>query len=103
MKFLNARRAAYHTNPRLIDEAIYTTYYYTPSAPADTSKNTPSGDLLGVPELFEDGDNSGQKKQAKKSRFHPDTSEAEVFLFEYGTVVFWGMTEAQEKRFLSSL
>lgn len=27
----------------------------------------------------------------------------DVFLFEYGTVVIWGMTEKEEKRFLSSL
>jgi uncharacterized Rmd1/YagE family protein len=26
-----------------------------------------------------------------------------VFLFEYGTVVIWGMTEREEKRFLGSL
>jgi uncharacterized Rmd1/YagE family protein len=31
------------------------------------------------------------------------TGEAEIFLFSYGTVVIWGMTEQQEKRFLSSL
>jgi len=30
-------------------------------------------------------------------------NEAEIFVFAYGTVVIWGMTEAQEKRFLASI
>ncbi|KAG8901570.1 hypothetical protein FRC00_006217 [Tulasnella sp. 408] len=34
---------------------------------------------------------------------HDNPSTPEVFLFDYGTVVIWGMTEAQEKRFLHSL
>ena len=41
-------------------------------------------------------------KGRKKSKFSETTTEAEIFIFEYGTVVIWGMTEAQEKRFLSS-
>lgn len=28
---------------------------------------------------------------------------AEMFLFNYGVVVIWGMTEAEEKRFLTSM
>ena len=39
----------------------------------------------------------------KKSKFDATPTQAEIFLFEYGTVVIWGMTESQEKRFLSSL
>lgn len=30
-------------------------------------------------------------------------TKAEVFIFDYGVCVIWGMTEEQEKRFLSSL
>lgn len=34
---------------------------------------------------------------------HEEEWVPDVFLFEYGTVVIWGMTEKEEKRFLGSL
>jgi uncharacterized Rmd1/YagE family protein len=34
---------------------------------------------------------------------HDEEWVPDVFLFEYGTVVIWGMTEREEKRFLGSL
>ncbi|KAH9923299.1 hypothetical protein B0H21DRAFT_814964 [Amylocystis lapponica] len=118
MKFFNARRASYHTNPRIIDEVIYTPYIYEPQAedPAasrhvrfNQSPVSQTGDLLGVPELAPDNssdhalaeENLGKTK--KKSKFSETPTEAEIFLFEYGTVVIWGMSEVQEKRFLSSI
>lgn len=110
MKFFNARKSAYHTHPKLIDEAIYTPYVYDP--PSNSQDNRQSradthlaiGDLLGIPELREEGD-GGQEShpKRKKSKFDTTATEAEIFMFEYGTVVIWGMTEAQEKRFLSSM
>lgn len=107
MKFFNARRTAYHTNPKQIDEVIYTPYVYDP--PSNThdyqTSYTTTGDLLGIPELREDGGSDEEAAVRKKrvSKFDTTATEAEIFLFEYGTVVIWGMTEAQEKRFLSSL
>lgn len=108
MKFFNARKSAYHTNPKLIDEVIYTPYVYDPPPNLSGSRHLhpnshgPTGDLLGIPELREDEhDEDGRKK--KKSKFDTTSTEAEIFLFEYGTVVIWGMTEPQERRFLSSL
>jgi len=148
MKFFNARRTAYHTNPRKIDDVIYTTYYYgTPDRPpatlvdvnntlagargggkgrvavkwrgsgsdgettAATAVEGPTasatGDLLGVPELATAEETAAvvpPAKQRKGSKWDTSgTGEAEIFLFSYGTVVIWGMTEQQEKRFLSSL
>ncbi|KAG7446834.1 DUF155-domain-containing protein [Guyanagaster necrorhizus] len=106
MKFLSARKAAYHTDAKLIDEVIYTPYLYQPAQSTDTRQSTaraqalPEGDLLGIPEL-RPGDE--QPTRQKKRKFDAASTEAEIFLFEYGTVVIWGMTEAQEKRFLSSL
>lgn len=106
MKFLNARKAAYHTDAKLIDEVIYTPYLYQPAQFTDTRQSTaraqalPEGDLLGIPELRPDDE---QPSKPKKRKFDATSAEAEIFLFEYGTVVIWGMTEAQEKRFLSSL
>ncbi|TRM60403.1 hypothetical protein BD626DRAFT_559094 [Schizophyllum amplum] len=113
MKFFNARRSAYHTNPRMIDEVLYTTYAYEPSAASDegrASKNPPqssrTGDLLGIPELREDSEAeepTQTPKRKKRSFFDAAGNEAEIFLFQYGTVVLWGMTEPQERRFLSTL
>ena len=136
MRFFNARRATYQTNPRVIDEAIYTPYVYDPpssrhvhfnhshrgsSSGSDTQAQSQSqtGDLLGVPELVTDGtavnepesqalltadpDLNGTVRHKKKSKFQEVPTVAEIFMFEYGTVVIWGMTEAEEKRFLSSM
>lgn len=144
MKFFTARRTAYHTNPRKIDQVIYTTYFYgTPdrppatlvdvsSTPAAARKGIPpvkwrgsgsdgettaatavegptraagagaTGDLLGVPELAA-ADTQPAKRKGSSKWDTSGTGEAEIFLFSYGTVVIWGMTEQQERRFLSSL
>ncbi|PIL27688.1 hypothetical protein GSI_10841 [Ganoderma sinense ZZ0214-1] len=132
MKFFNARRGSYHTNPRIIVDVIYTPYVYEPPSAqpsaqsgthahvhfqtASSHHQSRTGDLLGVPELAPGGsgtDMQGQSgaepsagtdgKSRKRSKFSETPTEAEIFIFEYGTVVIWGMTEAQEKRFLSSL
>lgn len=116
MKFFTARRTSYHTNPRIIDDVIYTPYVYDPPASQQRQVHFQSdshneagavsetGDLLGVPELIPQGpDANGPAKSRRRSKFEEKPTEAEIFLFEYGTVVIWGMTEAQEKRFLSSM
>ena len=104
MKFFHARRTAYHTNPKLIDEAIYTPYVYDPPCnEAGAEPRPPTGDLLGIPELRE-GSNGGRHVPPERvNSFDVTSTEAEIFLFDYGTVVIWGMTELQEKRFLSSM
>ncbi|KAJ3866477.1 MAG: hypothetical protein NXY57DRAFT_1114907 [Lentinula lateritia] len=105
LKFFNARQNAYHTNPKLIDEVIYSPYAYqiSTSTNVDASMQTSRvGDLLGVEELrLQEGDELRTIK--KKNKFGTSPTEAEIFVFEYGTVVIWGMSEPQEKRFLSSL
>jgi uncharacterized Rmd1/YagE family protein len=113
MKFFNARRTSYHTNPRLIDEAIYTPYVYDPPATnqegvrqSRSKLQSQTGDLLGIPELHaedSEAEHIAKRGAKKKSKFNDTPTEAEIFMFDYGTVVIWGMTEAQEKRFLSSM
>ncbi|KAF8189847.1 hypothetical protein K438DRAFT_933374 [Mycena galopus ATCC 62051] len=110
MEFLKARKVAYHTNPKTIDECIYTPYLFQPNSGDRNSPNRssrmrgPTGDLLGIPELrHEEEDGKTQEPVKKRSKFDTTTAEAEIFLFEYGTVVLWGMTEPQERRFLSSI
>ena len=113
MKFFQARKSAYHTNPRLLDEVIYTTYSYESNPSKQTNAYTGRGkvgDLLGIPELQAHENDASQQamsdtapvKKRKKFDAGGGTS-AEVFMFEYGTVVIWGMSEAEEKRFLSSM
>ncbi|KAJ3762219.1 hypothetical protein EV360DRAFT_36111 [Lentinula raphanica] len=106
LKFLRARETAYQTNPKLIDEVIYSPYaYQVPTSANKDTTTTPAGrvgDLLGIEELrLQEGDEL--RTIRKKSKFGSAPNEAEIFIFEYGTVVIWGMSEAQEKRFLSSL
>ncbi|KAJ7151152.1 hypothetical protein C8R46DRAFT_1123424 [Mycena filopes] len=104
-------KSAYHTNPKSIDECIYTPYAFRPPNSGDrnsgnkTSKvRGPTGDLLGIPELrHEEEAGDSQEPVKKRSKFDTTSVEAEIFLFEYGTVVIWGMTEPQERRFLSSI
>ena len=123
MKFFQARRSAYHTNPRLIDEVLYSSYSYN-SAPVDAPSNIKpppkanSGspkvaDLLGLSRSLEGESalsgpemDSNNKMKVEKKRRKFDSgggTNAEVFVFEYGVVVIWGMTESEEKRFLSSM
>ena len=108
-KFFNARRVSYLADPKIIDEVLYTPYTYEPEVNQEASgKFLPeSGDLLGIPELrppvSEAEENGIPAKRKKISKFHTVPTEAEIFIFNYGTVVIWGMTEAQEKRFLSSM
>ncbi|KAG9076789.1 hypothetical protein FS749_011381, partial [Ceratobasidium sp. UAMH 11750] len=127
MKFFMARKTAYHTAPQLFDEVLYTPYSYDSKPPVEHSKSVPtatSGDLLGVPELApNDAPSSelytpqvdvtsspevytpqhGGAKYPLDKPWTEELTQPEVFLFAYGTVVLWGMTEAQERRFLSSL
>lgn len=113
MKFFNARRNAYHTDAKLIDNVIYTPYVYDPPPNMHAiwqppTHSAPTADLLGIPELREQGlgdseNNRVPTKRKKSSKFDTTASEAEIFMFEYGTIVIWGMTEAQEKRYMSSM
>ncbi|KAF7300694.1 DUF155 domain-containing protein [Mycena chlorophos] len=109
LEFLKARKSAYHTNAKIIDECIYTPYVFKPSSsvpPKQSRARAPTGDLLGIPELRQEEEEQDESAEPakKRSKFStPTVEEAEIFLFEYGTVVIWGMTEAQERRFLSSL
>ena len=111
MKFFQARKQAYHTDARLLDEVIYTPYSYesNPAKQPAVAGKSHVGDLLGVPELRirdEDGalqisDNAPTKKRKKFDS--GGGQHAEIYMFEYGVVVIWGMSESEEKRFLSSM
>jgi len=122
LKFLKARKMVYDTNPRTFDNVIYTPYTYQHAPPRRTAYSTRGamrtgsdatavGDLLGVPELVdeavaENGDSqNGTIDKGKQRELEGNNQEqmADVFIFKYGTVVIWGMTQAEEQRFLSSM
>ena len=128
MKFFQARKSAYQTHPRMIDDVLYTTYSYglapqdapsrfkgppKDSPPKESGSEQPrTGDLLGLsdgaPEDSGEGRNvehNAADKAVKKRRVFDagGGTNAEIFMFEYGTVVIWGMTESEERRFLSSM
>jgi uncharacterized Rmd1/YagE family protein len=101
------------------------------STKTSTNGGARTGDLLGIPELHEQdaleqpaeidgmaqphpasdtetglaisGGLNAKRRRVKGTKFTAKPTEAEIFIFKYGTVVIWGMTEAQEKRFLSSM
>ncbi|KAK8850739.1 hypothetical protein IAR55_004659 [Kwoniella newhampshirensis] len=47
--------------------------------------------------------NGTESEREDDDDFEEEEWVPDVFLFEYGTVVIWGMTEKEEKRFLSSI
>ncbi|WWC65002.1 uncharacterized protein I303_107616 [Kwoniella dejecticola CBS 10117] len=48
-------------------------------------------------------ENGNDSERDDDDDFEEEEWVPDVFLFEYGTVVIWGMTEKEEKRFLSSI
>lgn len=132
-KWLNARRSSHQTNVLTFDECVYTTYTYKhvdeargllPSNVNGTGngkhrsshRDAPpkTADLLGIPELHpdsakqQDGNAApstadGEAAKRKRSRFSVDDIVPELFIMDYGTIVIWGMTLLEEKRFLREL
>lgn len=102
MKFFHARKTAYRTAARRFDEAIYTPYTYDLSA-SHTHTGQSSRDPINVSETVisqsnvpESGgatlpiDARSPEVKQRISRFQNQQPEGEsdVFLFEYGVVVF---------------
>lgn len=121
LKFFHARKSAYRTAVRRFDEVIYTPYSYDLKTQQHTTSDVdPSANLgsnsdrdylisinsetnLAPVSIDEMTRRSETKPKIKRFQTEQTEGEADVFLFEYGTVVMWGMTEAQEKRFLTSI
>ncbi|PWN47138.1 DUF155-domain-containing protein [Violaceomyces palustris] len=84
-----------------------------------------TGDLLGIPELSQEGENEEgaadrmskaalgseeerelrreEAKRRRRSRFAVEGITPELFIMDYGAIVIWGMTLAEEKRLLREL
>ena len=111
MRFLKARAGTRGAAPRKYDECIFTPYSYTHEAAAgatedlinlhehDAAKNMPT------PAEAEDGDDGDDTRSllnfvAQQNRA---IRSSDVFLFQYGVVVIWGMSVDEEKRFLRDI
>lgn len=93
-----ATRKGHKMSPKLFDECLYTTYSYK----RRTLNNTSDSDL-GSPQTERPMpglirlDNEGGDIDVE------ETGKNDVFLFEYGVVVLWGFTEAEERGFLRDI
>lgn len=125
MKDLNrylAGRKQYKASPKLFDECLYTPYTYRRDSSSPTSNsldqassNTDSTDDVASPKKSSNKNRQTeeQKQKANAGLIRLDdeggeidvelTGHSDVFIFEYGVVVFWGFTESEERRFLKEL
>ena len=70
------------------DRSIYSPYSYT-----GVDASPPTADLL----------NLESETSVRDTPHGPRAVVSEVFVFEYGVTVIWGMTEVEEKRFLKEI
>ena len=128
MRYLKSKGRTRGAAPKLFDECLYSPYNYkqdkNQSLGARISKQTARvgerrfsdsaieiddniahqrDDLIDLHE-DESMDSVGLERNAENNPdFDTTVHTPEVFLFEYGTVVIWGMNVEQETRFLSEL
>ncbi|KAF9925521.1 hypothetical protein FBU30_004685 [Linnemannia zychae] len=88
--YLQSRKLTNGAAPKRFDECIYTPFSYTV-----TSKPPTTANLLGLDESVTNG--SGLMQYQSKEL------TPEVFLFDYGVIVIWGMSELEEARLLQEL
>ncbi|KAJ5599154.1 Sad1-interacting factor 2 [Penicillium hetheringtonii] len=99
IKFLKSRAKSRGANPKLFDDAVE----------VEDSNKARREDLIdfrdetGNP-VNVDSEHAVSTPQADEN-FDIDTTihKPEIFLFDYGTVVIWGMSPAHESRFLSDI
>ncbi|KAI0999228.1 Sad1-interacting factor 2 [Podosphaera aphanis] len=136
MRFLKSRRESRSTNPKLVDECLYSPYKYDKPYSSHTSMDmvenrstiaqtqedrhstfkdegryqSPPEDLIEIQtgeESALNGNESTPQNYLESSEsiqdFDIQVHTPEVFLFNYGVVVIWGMSFKQEQRFLKEI
>ncbi|ROW17496.1 hypothetical protein VPNG_00903 [Cytospora leucostoma] len=99
MRFLKGTRGkAKGANPKLIDECIYTPYSYNSKQESQEREEAYGGQADTF--AAERGDESAIFDTAD---FDIEVHTPEIFLFDYGVVVIWGMTLQQEQRLLKEM
>lgn len=78
---------------------------YTPPSKSEVKRQTGFAKRPGVGPRRRDDlyDGSNGADSEGDDEFEEEDWIPDIFLFEYGTVVLWGMTEKEEKHFLRSL
>ncbi|ANB11047.1 Rmd1p [Sugiyamaella lignohabitans] len=104
-------RKSHGTAPKLFDECLYTPYRYRRDNGSSSTNTSPT--LSTAPDPTSDETIVSSEADSQPSDFirlddeggEIDVSygRSELFLFDYGVTVFWGFTEAEEKRFLKEL
>ena len=133
MRYLKARVVTRGAQPRQFDECIYTPYSYGPvqeardglhfgsgegeergnlidlrdsgrsaSIQSGPMNETLSSDSVPMPERGGNSDDDDSRSVLSLVKQQP-AHLSEVFLFNYGVVVIWGMTVTEEKRFLKEI
>ncbi|KAJ2076513.1 sporulation protein rmd1 [Coemansia sp. RSA 988] len=87
-KWIQSRKELNDTAPKLLDECIYTPFVYAASEAIAINMEE---------NLIEDDARHVEFSESYVS------IKSEVFIFDYGVVVIWGMSELHEKEFLREL
>ncbi|KAM4054672.1 ACR, yagE family protein [Hirsutella rhossiliensis] len=129
MRFLKGRGKARGANPKRIDECIYTPYAYTKPAQVahpPSLRTQPRRHSTGGGSFDDDAHLQAARADLRDSSdeglllssvaeevpvhapddlpdFDVQVHTPEVFLFDYGVIVVWGMLESQEARFLRDI
>ncbi|KAK3815471.1 MAG: hypothetical protein J3Q66DRAFT_378299 [Benniella sp.] len=89
--YLQSRKMSNIAAPKRFDECIYTPFSYS-----TTSKPPTTADLLGLDEA-----DTNESRRLELQRIKETTPE--LFFFDYGVVVIWGMSEQEESRLLHEI
>ncbi|PHH63958.1 hypothetical protein CDD81_5177 [Ophiocordyceps australis] len=96
MRFLKSRGKTRGANPKLIDECIYTPYASKETQPFADASN-------GASQAHPDDAEPPVAPHPVSPDFDTQVHTPEVFLFDYGVVVVWGMSEGQEVKLLRDI
>ena len=118
MKFLKARASTRGSAPRKFDECIFTPFSYSFSKQAalatqvedlinlheqDVAKNMPTPAESEAQHAVEDDVRDDRSLYHFVEQQNRAISSSDVFLFQYGVVVIWGMGVEEEARFLRDI
>lgn len=112
LRFLKSRSSTKGTNPKQFDECIYTPYSYSHgNLPVvqtgnlidleDPAKTTSEEDRSSEGDTLDNGDDRSLLNFVMEQ--NRSVVSSEVFLYQYGVVVIWGMTVTEEQRFLKDI
>ncbi|KAJ2816163.1 sporulation protein rmd1, partial [Coemansia sp. 'formosensis'] len=87
-KWIQSRKDQNDTAPKLLDECIYSPFVYGPSEAI----------TINMDEVLIDDD---RQNTEFSETYIPIKSE--IFIFDYGVIVIWGMDERHEKEFLQEI